>query len=274
MSNAPLTAAEQKELLDLLYEENWYIKKRWGDLSQADNAQRVNEKMLSIVTRGAYPVTIFDTEETDLIPEVPQIGIDSAFKAPSWAISGSFFPVVLASFTPSEFRAYVQWVRKNESYSWSPTGITMHHTAWPNLDAPDNWENGWTAQLLKNARSGYINDVGFTHGPHIFSDHNKIWVFNPLSIRGTHASSFNYNRYGIEMLLDGEDKDQVNSEKGKKSIVMGQTAAAILMKDGGISTGKLNFHRHDPKTSKTCPGSLINFEEFESAVIRIHDQLV
>src|SRR5690606_20663100 len=102
---------------------------------------------------------------------------------------------------------------------------------------------------------------------------NGIWVFNPLSLRGTHATSYNSTRYGIEMLINGDDKKQVESEVGKANIRIGQIAAAILMKDAGISTAKLNFHRHDPETSKTCPGSHIEFERFESGVLEIHKSL-
>lgn len=205
----------------------------------------------------------------------PTITPNGLASAPKWKFSaGGQFPAVIARFTPESFRAYVQYVRRNERYSWTPSGITVHHTAVPNPFPPyDKWKDGWNEQLLINARSGYINDRKFKAGPHIFTDHNGIWVFNPLSLRGTHATSFNSTRYGIEMLINGDDKKQVESEIGKANIRMGQVATAILMKDAGISTGKLNFHRHDPETSKSCPGSFIEFERFEAGVLEIHKGL-
>ena len=149
----------------------------------------------------------------------------------------------------------------------------MHHTAVPN-PSYDRWKNGWDEQLLVNARSGYIKDRGFKKGPHIFTDQNGIWVLSPLSAPGTHATSFNSTHYGIEMLLNGDDKAQVESAIGKANIRMGQITTAILMKDAGISTGKLNFHTHDPKTTKSCPGRFIDFKTYESAVIEIYNTLV
>lgn len=262
------------ELKELLYEENWYIDTKWSDPSQKANAQRVHQRMLAIVTGGAY---VPPNPVPDIEPPEPPADAGSnipvkVFPYPraKWAFSGDTFPAVIVGLTPEEFRGYVQWVRKHEKYSWAPNGITAHHTAWPNLDAPSHWKNGWTEQLIKNARAGYIRDRGFKHGPHLFTDQNRIWIMNPLSIRGTHATSFNSHRYGVEMLLDGEDASQIASEKGQKSIRMGQVACAILMKDGGISTDRLNFHRHDPETSKSCPGSKIEFGAFEAAVLAIH----
>jgi hypothetical protein len=50
-------------------------------------------------------------------------------------------------------------------------------------------------------------------------------------------------------------------------------AAAVLMKHAGISTAKLNFHRHDPETSKTCPGRHVDFSDFEEEVLAMVERV-
>lgn len=270
---------------EILYTQNFAFNHRYGHPEYEDLMKQSNLQLLEIFTNGAYPVKP-DGPNTPKVttppaPVGPAVIIPvsaggipvGALKTPAWKFrAGAKFPAVIAFFTPSEFRAYVQWVRKNEKYSWSPTGITEHHTAVPN-PSYDRWKNGWDEQLLTNARNGYIKDRGFSAGPHLFTDQNGIWVLNPLSIRGTHAVAFNSTRYGIEMLLNGDDKAQVESEVGRANLRMGQIATAILMKDAGIPTDKLNFHRDDPATSKTCPGSYVNYERFLSGVLEIYKTL-
>ncbi len=269
-----LTDEELDEVQNLLYTQNYAINHRYGSPEYEASMKRSNLRLLEIATNGAYPVKPDYTTPKEA-PSPPASGIDPvAVVFPvKWKFpAGGTLPAVISRFTPEQFRAYVQWVRKNEKYSWTPSGITMHHTAVPN-PSYDKWRDGWTEQLLVNARSGYIKDRGFKACPHIFTDQNGIWVVNPLSLRGTHATSYNSTRYGIEMLLNGDDKAQVESAVGRANLRMGQIATAILMKDAGISTGKLNFHRHDPETSKTCPGKFVDFSEFEAAVIAIHNTL-
>jgi len=50
-------------------------------------------------------------------------------------------------------------------------------------------------------------------------------------------------------------------------------AVAVLMKYAGISTAKLNFHRHDPETTKSCPGKHVNFSDFEEEVLAIVERV-
>lgn len=279
-----LTAEQLEEVKDLLYTQNYYFNNRFGNPEYEATMKQANLRLLEIMTNGAYPVKPqgADKNPANTEPPTPEIPATSpkdkgisvgTLKIPKWEFpDGGAFPAVIARFTPEEFRAYVQWSKKNERYSWSPGGITMHHTAVPN-PSYDKWRDGWSEQLLKNCRSGYISNNGWNAGPHVFTDHNGIWVLNPLCKRGVHASSFNADRFGIEMLLNGDDKAQVESSVGQANIKMGQIAAAILMKDWGISTAKLNFHRHDPKTTKTCPGKHIDFQAYERGVIEIYQSL-
>ncbi len=203
-------------------------------------------------------------------PELPEIVRPANYTPPEWLITGKDFPIVGRGFSTGEFIEYVKWVQVNEEYSWKPGGITMHHTGVPTLAQRPN---GYKESNMRDYRSFYMNTRKFTHGPHIFTDDHKIWVLNPLSIRGTHATSYNYTRYGIEMLGNYDTLEDYNSDRGYKSLYIGKFAAAVLMKYAGISTGKLNFHRHDPETSKTCPGKNIDFHEFEGEVLDIYKKI-
>lgn len=250
----------KEELQDLAYENRWYIENRWTVVEQQANAKRVADKILAIATG--------ETLEPATSPEphsgLSEVVIPDIFKPPEWLVKDKFFPIVGRRFTLGEFIEYVKWVKKNEPYTWTPIGITMHHTGYPDLSIRPN---GFTEQHMHNMRHGYINDNGWGHGPHIFTDDRGIWVFNPLSIRGVHALTFNFTRYGIEMLGNFDNADDFADERGLASRSNGKFAAAVLMKHAGISTAKLNFHRHDPETSKSCPGTHVNFSEFEEEVL-------
>lgn len=267
MALSPDTLAELKELL---YEENWYIDTRWGDMSQQGNAQRVNRRMLSLITEGAYTHPDAAQEQPEPI-EVPEPVEDIAdYQPPVWQIKSGAFPIVGRRFSPAEFLTYAKWVQANESFHWNPTGITAHHTAYPSLDMrPD----GFTEQHMRNLRDYYKNSMGWSSGPQVFTDDKGIWVLTPLTHRGVHAKSFNSTRIGIEMLGDFDYKDDPDTGRGRLSTYHGKFAAAAMMKAFGISTGKLNFHRDDPKTSKSCPGKKISFEAFEADVKAIYDSL-
>ena len=184
------------------------------------------------------------------------------YEPPEWRVKGDDFPIVGRRFTVDTFRRYLQWVKANEKFLWTPTGITIHHTAAPNLAQRPN---GFSEQHMLNLRSYYKDERGWKSGPHIFTDDNGIWVFTPLSRKGVHATSFNATRFGIEMLGDFDGKD-FDDPRGKASIENGQWAAAVLIKELEISKARINFHRHDPKTDKTCPGKRIDFTDFEKAV--------
>ena len=254
-----------EQFKELAYTNRWLITNRWGDPERREDALRTADRLVELATgQASEPVVQPEPAPTPLVPPFRGQFIPPAWKHPD------HFPIVGVRFTSAEFARYVQWVQENEEYTWAPTGITMHHTAWPDLSIrPD----GFTTQHMENIRSGYINDNGWNRGPHIFTDQNGIWVFNPLSLRGIHAVSFNHTRYGIEMLgnFDGSDFDD---PRGQASLRNGQIAAAILMKHAGISTGKLNFHRHDPETNKTCPGRKVDFATFEEGVLAIEGSLL
>lgn len=256
-----------KELKERVYENRWYILNCWSDPDQKANAIKVADKLLALITEEASePSPTVEPQDPAPLPVDPP----EFFEPPEWLISETVFPIVGRRFSPGQFIEYVKWVKDNEDYTWSPSGITMHHTAFPDLSIrPD----GFTEQHMINMRHGYMTDNGWRHGPHIFTDDHGIWVFNPLSIHGVHAVSYNFTRYGIEMLGNFDTESDWNHPRGIASRQNGQFAAAVLMKYAGISRAKLNFHRHDPETSKTCPGTFVPFSKFEEEVLELSDQI-
>ena len=249
-----------QELKELAYEIRWYIQNRWMVEEHQIHAKRVADKLVAIA-EGETPESVDQPEPpSEFRVEV----LPDEFTPPEWLVKDDVLPIVGRRFKNTEFIQYVKWVQENEQYTWNPKGITMHHTGFPDLSIRPN---GFTEQHMHNIRHGYIKDLNWKHGPHIFTDDHGIWVFNPLSIRGVHATSYNSTRYGIEMLGNFDSSEDFAHARGAASRSHGKFAAAVLMKYAGISTAKLNFHRHDRETSKTCPGKHVDFSGFEEEVL-------
>ena len=259
--------ALKEELRELAEKNRWYIENRWSVAEQQADARRVADQLLALVGgETLQPVTPVEQPQADL----SEIAFLGTFTPPQWLVENNDFPIVGRKFTKAEFIEYVKWVKRNESYLWEPSGITMHHTGYPDLSIRPH---GFTEQHMANMRHGYLNNNGWHRGPHIYTDDHGIWVFNPLSRRGVHAVSFNSTRYGIEMLGNFDTEADYVNPRGVASRDYGMFAAAVLMKHAGISTAKLNFHRHDRETTKTCPGKFVSFSEFEEAVLGIVDRV-
>lgn len=257
----------KEELRELAEKNRWYIENRWGVTEQQADAKRVADQLLALAGgESLEPVTPAEQPQSDL----SDIDFQGVFTPPQWLVEGDDFPIVGRKFSKAEFIEYVKWVQQNEPYLWEPSGITMHHTGFPDLSIRPN---GFTEQHMRNMRDGYLNNNGWHHGPHVYTDDHGIWVFNPLSRRGVHAVSFNSTRYGIEMLGNFDTEVDYANPRGVASRDYGMFAAAVLMKHAGISTAKLNFHRHDRETTKTCPGKNVNFSEFEDAVLGMTERV-
>jgi peptidoglycan hydrolase-like protein with peptidoglycan-binding domain len=160
------------------------------------------------------------------------------------------------AYTPSDFDAYVKnvkWV------GWKPSLIVIHHCAEPNLAQRPH---GFEYQHMLNIKDFY-KSKGWSAGPHLFIDDDQIWTFSPLTAKGIHAVSFNSTGIGIEML---GDYDSENPKEGRGWDVIQTTVKAVksLMKYLGLNKSCVRFHRDDPKTSKTCPGTKISKEWFLS----------
>jgi len=254
-----MTSEELELVKDLAYTNRWHISAKWGDPEYAEQAKSVADQIVAIATGQNAPIEPPTTPEPTPPPE------SGPYEPPPMLYNSSYFPVVGYGFTASEFVTYLEWL-KDERWNWEPSGITAHHTAAPNLDQrPD----GFQTQHMKNLRSYYKDSLGWSRGPHLFVDDHLIWVFSPLTDRGIHAKSFNSSRIGVEMLGEFDYNDDPDSGRGRKVVELSQFAISAMMLVLGIDKDRLNFHRHDPSTSKTCPGKKVDFKTFESAVHQI-----
>lgn len=139
--------------------------------------------------------------------------------------------------------------------SWGVKSITLHYTAAPSLAQRPS---GFTAQHIENIRDYYNKTLGWSRGPHLFTDDDDIFGMTPLSVRGIHAVSFNASSIGIEALGNYDTEDP----KSGRGLAVWQTTAsatrALLDWLGlPINEKTVLFHRFDPKTTKTCPGKKV-----------------
>lgn len=272
-----MTEEGKARLKDAAETVNWYLK-TYVPKDQLPTALGHNHLILDAITGGAYSRVKQEkgkriAEGSDNVAlnfEQPKQG----WTPPSWLIEGDF-PIIGRRFTPGEFLTFLRYEAAIPRVNrFQATGVTAHHTFHPDLDMRPN---GFTEQHMRNLRSYYRSEIpgqkkAWKSGPHVFTDDNGIWAFTPPHLRGVHAVSFN-NRFGVEMLGNFDDRDDFRDPRGKRSIQHGQFAIAALMVVHRIPRDRVNFHRHDPETSKTCPGTEIDFEDFERGVLDWYDQL-
>jgi N-acetylmuramoyl-L-alanine amidase len=154
-------------------------------------------------------------------------------------------------WTPAELRTYLGTLQKPV---WARS-ITLHHTGVPSLDQRPQ---GFKDNHIKNIKDYYAVTMKWKAGPHLFIDDDEIFGMSSLLSQGTHAKSFNKSSIGIEV-LGNYDVETPNAGRG---LACWQTAAAAsraLLDWLGleINVMNVNFHRDDPKTTKTCPGSKV-----------------
>lgn len=161
---------------------------------------------------------------------------------------------------PAGFRAYVR-DNRDIILSWA-RGVTIHHTGSPTLAQRPS---GWTVQHMRNLRHFYQNELGWSSGPHLFTDDDQVFGLSPVSARGVHAKSFNATHIGIEAL---GNYDTEAHDSGRGQLVWNTTAqiVAILLEELDWDEDNINFHRDDPKTSKTCPGRKVSRDWFLNRV--------
>lgn len=145
--------------------------------------------------------------------------------------------------------------------SWAK-GVTIHHTAFPNLAMRPK---GFTVQHMHNIEFGYKRK-GWGAGPHLFIDEDQAFGMTPFGMPGIHAVSFNRTHVGVELLGDYDDHHEVMSARGKAVIAMGVQCVAAICDSQGWDSSNINFHRDDPKTSKTCPGAHFPAAAFKQQV--------
>lgn len=164
---------------------------------------------------------------------------------------------VARSFSPTEFADYVDTLKLDP---WIPIGVTVHHTASPSLAQRPN---DFTPQHIQNLISFYRDQLKWSACPHLFVDRKRIWVLTPLTTPGIHAVSFNHSHWGLEMLGD-YDTETPHPDVLQNTFI----ACAILLRKIGKTETAVNFHRDDPKTTKTCPGKKISKALVQGGVAR------
>jgi hypothetical protein len=168
--------------------------------------------------------------------------------------------IIGKQFSVEEFEEYLKTL---DFSGWKPELIVVHHCAAPNLAQRPK---GFIYQHILNLQDFY-EGKGWSAGPHLFTDDNSAWVFSPLTARGVHAVSFNRNGIGIEMLGDYDSEDP-KSGRGLAVVTITAKVVKLLMRKIGKDASCIRFHRDDPKTSKTCPGTKITKEWFLEQVAK------
>jgi len=161
------------------------------------------------------------------------------------------FLVAPQEYTPSEFKAYVASIHWT---AWRPKFIVLHNTAEPNLS---QWafENDGVAherQRIVNLNA-YYRSKGWHSGPHLFISPGYIWDACDLRADGVHASCYNSESIGVEMVGDYAT-DAFSSGDGAKVRDLTVLALAILHEAIGIDPATLRFHKECLADHHDCPG--------------------
>lgn len=154
-------------------------------------------------------------------------------------------------FTIEGLKDYLQTLNFSK---WKPSLIVVHHCAAPSLAQRPQ---GFIQQHMENLEDYYEDDLGWSGTPHIFTDEDQAWVFNPLTEPGTHAKSFNSTGIGIEMLGNYDVEDPWTG-RGKQVLTFTAQVVKLLLDFFNLPIEAVKFHRDDPKTTKTCPGEKIS----------------
>ncbi len=153
-------------------------------------------------------------------------------------------------WTPQSLQAYLSNLTKPD---WCDA-ITLHHCAEPSLAQRPN---GFIAQHIENLQDFY-QKKGWSAGPHLFVDEDQLWGMCDFRRKGVHAVSFNKRAIGIEVLGD-YDSESPKSGRGLECWKTAAAATKVLLDWLGLkpSATTVLFHREDPETSKTCPGTKV-----------------
>jgi len=173
------------------------------------------------------------------------------------------FELVGLHWTPERFEEYLNNSFSQSGLDWAKR-VTVHHTAHPNLAQRPN---GWTVQHMKNLASYYGKELAWSAGPHLFTDDDEVYGLSSLWRRGVHARSFNSDSIGIEC-LGNYDVEDPTTGRGYNCMNTTAKVVASILKVKGLTANSetIKFHREDPKSSKTCPGKLVDRSWFVGLV--------
>jgi hypothetical protein len=168
-------------------------------------------------------------------------------------IVGKCFP------TAAGFLAYLEGLQFG---AWRPRFVTMHHTGAPNLATWRGWQTRAKPvsdqQWLKNL-AVYYGNLGWSSGPHFFFTPDNFCVLSPPTSRGVHAVSFNAMSWGVECVgdFDREPFEGAVRDKYVEGLACLHIASGLQLEPFENKVRGLHFHRDDPKTNKTCPGTKV-----------------
>jgi hypothetical protein len=154
-------------------------------------------------------------------------------------------------WSPSEFRQYLGTIQRPV---WC-RAITLHHTGVPSLAQRPR---GFLPNHMTATQHYYQRTNGWSAGPHLFIDDDQCWGMTDFRQTGVHARSFNRMAIGIEV-LGNYNEESPNTGRGINCWNTAASASRALLDWLGLEANlqTVLFHRDDPRTTKTCPGSLV-----------------
>jgi hypothetical protein len=159
-------------------------------------------------------------------------------------------------YSPSSFKTFVATLKWR---GWKPKFIVLHTTAEPNLAqwAHGNTGEAYEHQRVVNLNHYYKSSEGWHSGPHLFISPNMIWNACDLTADGVHASCYNAESIGVEMVGDYAS-EAFDSGDGAKVRDMTVAALATLHHALGIDPATLRFHKECLKDHHDCPGKNVD----------------
>lgn len=158
------------------------------------------------------------------------------------------------------------WRRKDGSRG-KPLFVVLHNTSVPTIKLWLSWAPEKRQQYIKNVQQMYENDDHWKSGPHFFvPPQNDVAAFGfaDPTTAGTHASCFNSDSIGIEMV--GEFNDEA-FDSGPGALVRDNAVylMALLHNKLGIALlpyvygrSGLHFHVECRQDNHDCPGSNVH----------------
>lgn len=184
----------------------------------------------------------------------------------------SSIPIVGKCFpTKESFLAYLDSLNFT---AWRPQYVVVHHTGSPDLAIWNGWQKRASPvtdeQWLRNLGEYYGSppprgpgDGPWQHGPHFMFTPKNYGVLSIPTVRGTHAKSFNANSWSVEMVgdFDREPFSGALLDFYAEGLAALHIAAGLQLQPFEKKVRGLHFHRDDPLTSKTCPGTKVKKPE-------------
>lgn len=158
--------------------------------------------------------------------------------------------------------------------------ICVHNTAAPSLT---QWMSGAAtpAQRIVNLQRFYEKERGWSAGPHAFIPPDPAiaaYCFTKFTRPGVHASCFNNNSIGLEMVGDFEREEFTFGDGGivrdNAIFVLAALHLRLGLRPDGFELGKsgLHFHVDCKRDNHACPGKKVNREALVNAVLAEMDR--